>query len=201
MDLQKHIYNTYDEVKENIVQIIPKIIVSLIIFLLFLSLAKYYKSSIIDAGFNKTVLNTQYIPSEIKHGQLIDTNSELYKKNLLFYELANIIYYLIITVGCIFAIINLGIHTSTIITILGTLGLAIGLAIQGTLTNITSGVYIGFNDLFKIGDIININGFTGKVQKFSLFNTILTDKAGSELVIPNNLIQSNILTNLTPDDE
>lgn len=198
MDLKKNIYDTYDNLKDKIVEFTPKILVSVIIFLLFLSLAKYYKASIIDAGFEKTALNIKDISPEVKHGHIVDTTTDLYKRNLLFYELGYLTYYLIIVIGIIFAIINLGIHTTTILTIFGTLGLAIGLALQGTLTNITSGIYIGFNDLFTIGDLISINGITGKVQTFTLFNTILINNSGAEIIIPNNLIQSNIVTNLTP---
>ncbi len=130
-------------------------------------------------------------------GEQINYNGDIHKSNIVFYELGYIIYYLIITFGIIFAIINLGIQTTTILTIFSTFGLAIGLVLQGVLTNITSGIYIGFNDLFKIGDVINIDGYTGMVDSFSLFNTILKTNSGSKIIIPNNKFQSNIMINYT----
>ena len=112
--------------------------------------------------------------------------------------MAYIIYYLLCGIGFVFAIINLGIQPSTIITLLATMGLAIGLALQGILTNIISGVYISFSDIFNIGDTIKINNFIGKVKSFNLFNTIITDNESKvSIIIPNNQLQLNIITNYT----
>lgn len=118
-------------------------------------------------------------------------------KDLINYELNNIIYYIILIIGIIFALFNLQIQTSTLLTVLGSAGIAIALSLQTILTNVTSGLYIGCNNLYKIGDMIQITSPSGKLYKgnvssFNLFNTTITDNKNS-IIIPNTMIQSNII--------
>lgn len=118
-------------------------------------------------------------------------------KDLINYELNNIIYYIILITGIIFALFNLQIQTSTLLTVLGSAGIAIALSLQTILTNVTSGLYIGCNNLYKIGDMIQITSPSGKLYKgnvssFNLFNTTITDNKNS-IIIPNTMIQSNII--------
>jgi small conductance mechanosensitive channel len=118
-------------------------------------------------------------------------------KDLINYELNNIIYYIILTAGIILALFNLQIQTSTLLTVLGSAGIAIALSLQTMLTNITSGLYIGCNNLYKIGDMIQITSpsgqlYKGNVSSFNLFNTTITDNKNS-IIIPNTMIQSNII--------
>jgi small conductance mechanosensitive channel len=118
-------------------------------------------------------------------------------KDLINYELNNIIYYIILITGIIFALFNLQIQTSTLLTVLGSAGIAIALSLQTILTNVTSGLYIGCNNLYKIGDMIQITSpsgqlYKGNVSSFNLFNTTITDNKNS-IIIPNTMIQSNII--------
>jgi small conductance mechanosensitive channel len=114
-------------------------------------------------------------------------------KDLINYELNNII----LITGIIFALFNLQIQTSTLLTVLGSAGIAIALSLQTILTNVTSGLYIGCNNLYKIGDMIQITSpsgqlYKGNVSSFNLFNTTITDNKNS-IIIPNTMIQSNII--------
>ena len=119
-------------------------------------------------------------------------------KNLFYSELGEIIYYLIVTFGIIFAITNLGIQIATILTILGTFVIAIGLSLQGVIGNVWAGLYISLSNLYQIGDNIKINETNGIVNSFSLFNTQIIDlKTKAIMTIPNSMIQNNVLTNLS----
>lgn len=188
-----NIANNVNTLKQKIINFAPTIAMSILIFLLFSTLASYVKELII--GKNKFNVKSTTV-SEVKY--------EIYNYgsyDLINRELANLVYYFILIMGIIFSIINLGIASATIITIIASVGLAIGLALQGVLTNMVSGIYIASNELFKIGDTITINGFSGIVQKFGLFITILQSTTNnSEIIIPNNIIQNNIMNNYTSFD-
>ena len=197
MEYSNYVNNKYQNIKTHVSNYTPKIIMSILILLVFFTVANYYKSLIIDNGVKKsgTEIPTSEVIKILAENSNKDINSEVYKQNIIKYELAYITYYLIIFSGIIITITNIGIESSTIFAILGTFGLAIGLALQGSLTNLTSGIYIGLSNIFNIGDKIKINNATGIIQKFSLFNTTINDENGHNIIIPNSIIQSNILTN------
>jgi small conductance mechanosensitive channel len=125
-----------------------------------------------------------------------------YKKkqdNLIKYELTDIIYYLLLFIGLFFSLIQLGIQTTSLYTIFGSIGLTFALSLQSTLSILASGLYISLNNLYNIGETIEILGpngtiYNGKVSLFNLFNTtILSTKDNTPIIIPNNYIQNNIL--------
>ena len=89
---------------------------------------------------------------------------------------------------------------------LASIGLAFGIAMQGTLVNIISGVIISMNNLYDVNDVIRINqllhinasSIFGKVIDFNLyFTTIRNPDTNLVIVIPNSIIQSNLLTNIS----
>jgi small conductance mechanosensitive channel len=125
-----------------------------------------------------------------------------YKKkqdNLIKYGLSDIIYYLLLFIGLFFSLIQLGIQTTSLYTIFGSIGLTLALSLQSTLSILASGLYISLNNLYNIGETIEILGpngtiYNGKVSLFNLFNTtILSTKDNTPIIIPNNYIQNNIL--------
>jgi small conductance mechanosensitive channel len=126
----------------------------------------------------------------ISHKQNIKNNTN---KNLLYYELSYSIYYLIIIVGALVSLIIMGVNTGTIIALIGSIGVATALAAQGTLNNLIGGIYVIINNFFNIGDIITVNNITGKVTKFNLFTTTIVDNIGNSYIIPNLMIQNNIM--------
>ena len=135
---------------------------------------------------------------------IVDDETNIPSKTLIHHQIGSVVYYLIIIVGIIFSIINLGFNITTIITILASLGLAIGIAMQGTLSNIISGVIISINNVYNINDFIRINQLIndntihGKVIDFNLYFTTLIDIRTKLLInIPNSTIQNNLLTNVT----
>ncbi|MDQ1237815.1 MAG: Small-conductance mechanosensitive channel (plasmid) [Wigglesworthia glossinidia] len=99
-----------------------------------------------------------------------------------------IIFSIITSLGCI------GIQTTSIIAIIGAAGLAIGLALQGSLSNFAAGVLLVVLRYFRKGDYVNICGIHGKIKVVKIFATKLKTKDGKIVIIPNNkIISSNII--------
>jgi small conductance mechanosensitive channel len=89
----------------------------------------------------------------------------------------------------------IGIQTTSIIAIVGAAGLAIGLALQGTLTNFAGGVMLLLFKPFKPGDIIEVQGKKGKVKEMQIFNTILSTPENKTIIIPNSILSNGIIEN------
>ena len=94
------------------------------------------------------------------------------------------------------AVLNqFGVETTSIIALLGAAGLAIGLALQGTLSNIASGVVLLVLRPFKIEEYIDAGGLAGTVVQIGLFNTELRTINGEYLIVPNSTIANKAITN------
>ena len=89
-----------------------------------------------------------------------------------------------------------GIATTSFIAVLGAAGLAVGLALQGSLGNFAGGVLILFFKPYKIGDVIEAQGFLGRVKEIQIFNTILLTLDNQKVIIPNGLMSNGPLKNL-----
>jgi len=92
---------------------------------------------------------------------------------------------------------KLGIESSTFVAMLGAAGLAIGLALQGSLSNFAGGVIIIFLKPFKVGDFIEAQGQLGSVNKILIFNTILTTPDNQTIYIPNGILSNGTIVNYT----
>jgi len=92
-----------------------------------------------------------------------------------------------------------GVPMTSMIAVLGAAGLAIGLALKDSLSNIASGVMLVTLKPFKVDDIVTINGESGKVESVSIFQTRLRGADNQTIVLPNSLITSDSIINLTPD--
>lgn len=90
-----------------------------------------------------------------------------------------------------------GIATTSFIAVLGAAGLAIGLALQGSLANFAGGVLLLIFRPYKIGDLIESQGQLGIVKEIQIFNTILTTFQNKTIVLPNSSVSSNAITNVT----
>lgn len=90
----------------------------------------------------------------------------------------------------------LGIQTASFIAILGAAGLAIGLALQGSLANFAGGVLILLFRPFKNGDAIKAQGYIGSVEEIQIFNTILKTFDNQRIIIPNGLLSNGCVTNI-----
>ena len=92
-----------------------------------------------------------------------------------------------------------GVETTSFIAMLGAAGLAVGLALQGSLANFAGGVLILFFRPFKVGDLIEAQGYLGIVKEIQIFVTILTTLDNQRIIIPNGLLSNGCLTNLNAE--
>ncbi len=83
-----------------------------------------------------------------------------------------------------------GVETTSFIAMLGAAGLAVGLALQGSLANFAGGVLILFFKPFKVGDLIEAQGYLGFVKEIQIFVTILTTLDNQRIIIPNGLLSN-----------
>ncbi len=88
-----------------------------------------------------------------------------------------------------------GVEPNSFLAIFGAAGLAVGLALQGSLANFASGVMILFFKPYKIGDFVTINGNKGTVKQIAIFDTTLITPDHKTVIIPNSLITSNNIIN------
>jgi small conductance mechanosensitive channel len=113
--------------------------------------------------------------------------------------LRKVAYVVLMVVLLLAALQVIGIPMTSMIAVLGAAGLAIGLALKDSLSNIASGVMLVSLKPFKVGDIVTIAGETGKVESVSIFQTRIRGADNQTIVLPNSLITTDSIINLTPD--
>jgi small conductance mechanosensitive channel len=89
----------------------------------------------------------------------------------------------------------LGIHTTSFVAVLGAASLAIGLALQGSLSNFAGGVLILFFKPFRVGDIIEAQGQMGSVKEILIFNTVLVTLENKTVIYPNGALSNGTIIN------
>jgi small conductance mechanosensitive channel len=109
--------------------------------------------------------------------------------------IASLIYGLVVMVAFIAAISHLGFNTTSLVAIVGAAGLAIGLALQGSLSNFASGILLISLKPFKAGDFVEISGTAGIVEEVHVFSTQLRTGDNKTVIIPNGGITSGTITN------
>jgi len=107
----------------------------------------------------------------------------------------SLVYGLAFTLTLIVAISHLGFNTSSLVAILGAAGLAIGLALQGSLSNFASGVLLISFRPFKAGDFVEVSGVAGIVEEVLIFSTKLRTGDNKTVIIPNGAITGGTITN------
>jgi small conductance mechanosensitive channel len=113
---------------------------------------------------------------------------------------SNLIYYMLL-IFVVIAVLGLfGIPTTSFIAVLGAAGLAVGLALQGTLSNFSSGVMLLVFRPFKVGDFIEAGGTSGSVQEISVFSTTLHSPDNVRIVIPNSAVYGQTIKNFSAND-
>ena len=103
--------------------------------------------------------------------------------------------YLILILVMVAVLAQFGVQTTSIIAVLGAAGLAVGLALQGTLANIAAGVLLLFLRPFKIGEYIDAGGVAGTVREIGLFATEFKSYDGIFVMVPNSQLASAAITN------
>ncbi|WP_020527166.1 mechanosensitive ion channel family protein [Flexithrix dorotheae] len=92
-----------------------------------------------------------------------------------------------------------GIETTSFVAVIGAAGLAIGLALQGSLSNFAGGVLILLFKPYKVGDVIDAQGFIGKVHEIQVFNTIMKTPDNKTIIIPNGPLAGGSITNFSTE--
>ncbi|MGB3243698.1 MAG: mechanosensitive ion channel domain-containing protein [Sulfitobacter sp.] len=114
---------------------------------------------------------------------------------MLFNFLSSIVRYAVLGFTFLFVLNTFGIKTTSIVAIIGAAGLAIGLALQGTLSNVAAGVMLIFFRPIKIGDFVEVSGEMGTVKEISLNFTELADLSNVQVIVPNAKVWGNVITN------
>lgn len=110
--------------------------------------------------------------------------------------------YILLLVVMLLAVLQvLGVPMTSMIAVLGAAGLAIGLALKDSLSNIASGVMLVTLKPFRVGNVVTIAGETGAVESVSIFQTVLRGADNQTIVLPNSLITTDSIINLTPDTQ
>jgi len=172
-------------------EILKKILYSITILLFFIAIAYVCRRLINSIAYKER------------------NRSDIQKKSvknvdILYEQIATIVFYFIIFIGIAIILPLHGVQSQTMIAILGTIGLGIGLSSQGVLNNIWCGVIIIMNDIYKIDDVLKLrikdvspdglgNYIIGKVKSVNLFYTKLSDvKTNEEISVPNSLMYNSI---------
>ena len=108
---------------------------------------------------------------------------------------AGLVKYLVLIVTVLAVLSQFGIQTTSLIAVLGAAGLAIGLALQGTLSNVAAGVMLQIFRPFKVGDFIEGGGVTGSVDAVTLFVTELHTPDNVHIVVPNGQLWNTAIKN------
>lgn len=114
---------------------------------------------------------------------------------------SNLLYYSILGFVVIAALNRLGVQTASVIALLGAAGLAVGLALQGSLSNFAAGVLMVIFRPFKVGDYVEAAGVKGIVEDIQLFTTTLVGLDNTVAIVPNASISGDKIVNYTRKDK
>lgn len=103
----------------------------------------------------------------------------------------------VLIMGLIAVLQRLGVQTTSIIAVLGAASLAVGLALQGTLSNVAAGVMLLILRPYRVGDVIDIGGAVGSVEKLDLFTTQMKNASNHKIVVPNSQVLGDRILNLS----
>jgi small conductance mechanosensitive channel len=114
--------------------------------------------------------------------------------------ISNLVYFILLAAVIISVLGLFGIETTSLVAVLGTAGLAIGLALQGTLANFSSGVMLLLFRPFRVGDYIEAAGTAGTVGEIGVFSTTLNTPDNVRIIVPNSGIFGATIKNFSAND-
>ena len=113
----------------------------------------------------------------------------------LFAFLGNIVRYVILGFAVLFVLNTFGVQTTSFVAVIGAAGLAIGLALQGTLSNIAAGVMLILFRPIKLEDFVEVDGKMGTVKDINLNFIVLADMTNAQIIVPNAVVWGNTIKN------
>jgi len=163
-----------------------------------------WKEKLLEVVQSMVILVLAYFIGVFIRSVIISSSKSLATSNqnhnnktlLIFAEIADFTYYAIMFIA-LFMIFNLfGIETVSLVALLGAMGFGIGLALQGTFSDVAAGMILASVQTFSIGDLIQVGDIVGTVVDFTLIMTIIEDVAtGIRTTIPNHVVQASIVMN------
>jgi small-conductance mechanosensitive channel len=181
--------------KEKIITFIVNIFFAIVIFLIFYTIAKISVKNIEKINFNSSPKKNNNLNIPKPNPQDDEKFSKIHKKFI-----AEMVFYIFILIGVFFALSKIGFNISTILVVLGTIGFAIAFGLQNLIQQIISGITILVFKYFNLGDLIKVKSDIGFVKQFNLINTTMMTNKGEEIIIPNNMITTDLFLNYTKND-
>lgn len=163
----------YIKIQELVLEYSPKFVVAVLILLMGL-----WATSFITKAAKKIML-----------ARNIEVTLSTFIGNVIFWTLRILLFVTVIS--------KLGIETSSFVAVLGAAGLAIGLSLQGSLSNFAGGILIILFKPFKIGDFIEAQSVLGTVKDIKIFSTVITSPDNKQIIIPNAALSNGVITNYT----
>lgn len=114
---------------------------------------------------------------------------------------SNLLFSLLMAVVIIAALGQIGVQTTSLVAIVGAAGLAVGLALQGSLSNLASGVMLIIFRPFKAGDYVEAGGVSGAAEEISIFTTTLKTPDNKRVIVPNSQITSGSIVNYSAEEK
>jgi small conductance mechanosensitive channel len=139
-----------------------------------------YLSVLVRKGLTRAMKSSKVTLSHLLKAMIVST-----AKNLVF------------LIGLLFALSQLGISIGPLLAGLGIAGFIIGFALQDTLSNFASGLMILVYRPFDVGDFVDAGGVRGRVDRMSLVNTTFKTLDNQVIIVPNNMIWQQVITNIT----
>lgn len=164
-----------DQISKTIIEFTPKVLTALAMLIIGLIVIKI-------------LINTT---KKIMAKRNVDISLQLFLGNLLSWILKILLFITVIA--------KLGVETASFAAILAAAGLAVGLALQGSLANFAGGVLIMIFKPFKVGDLIEAQGETGVVKEIEIFTTKLTGLSNREIIVPNGSLSNGNIINYTTE--
>ncbi|MFO7655206.1 MAG: mechanosensitive ion channel [Candidatus Krumholzibacteriia bacterium] len=109
--------------------------------------------------------------------------------------LSNLAFFAVVAFAFIAALAKFGVQTASFVAVLGAAGFAVGLALQGSLSNFASGVMLLMFRPFRVGDYIEAAGVAGSVKEIQIFNTVISTPDNVKITIPNSKIYGDVIRN------
>lgn len=157
----------------------PDLVISAVVFLIVLIIAfklSRVARNMVERGLKRSRLRL----SELLRRMIVSTASKL-----------------VLALGILFALAQIGISLGPLLAGLGIAGFIIGFALQDSLSNFASGMMILFYRPYDVGDVVELNGVAGKVEQMSLVNTTIHTFDNQRIIMPNSMIWGGIIKNVT----
>ncbi|GAB4368085.1 MAG: mechanosensitive ion channel [Calditrichia bacterium] len=169
--------NYTDKAVELLMLYVPKAVLAILVLLIGLWIIR-----LMGRGLNKSLEKSKIEPS-LQH--FLSSLFTILLKILLLISVASMV----------------GIATTSFVAILGAAGLAVGLALQGSLANFAGGVLLLLFKPFKVGDFIETQGYLGAVHSIQIFNTVLKTPDNKTVILPNGAVSGGSITNFSTEPQ